>query len=166
MTYVIRPLSKLDVDVICGHREQMFREAGFDDSLIMTMINSFRPWLSFHLSDERYFGRIIEDSGEIAAGVGMMILDWPPHPRHPMEAHRGYVLNLFVEPRYRRAGLAKALMDEVQQEAAGRGVSFWILHPTAVAEPLYRVLGWRPSGELCAPFSDLPEQSGAPQSHD
>jgi len=39
-----------------------------------------------------------------------MVLDWPPHPLHPNEDRRGYVLNLYVEPGYRGRGVARDLM--------------------------------------------------------
>ncbi|WP_414087086.1 GNAT family N-acetyltransferase, partial [Herbaspirillum lusitanum] len=36
--------------------------------------------------------------------------DWPPHPSHPYQAKRGYVLNVYVVPAYRRRGIADLLM--------------------------------------------------------
>jgi ribosomal protein S18 acetylase RimI-like enzyme len=56
------------------------------------------------------------------AGIGLMLVDWPPHPAHPTQDRRGYVLNVYVEPTRRRRGLAQQLMALAEAEFAGRGV--------------------------------------------
>ena len=40
------------------------------------------------------------------ASAGLLILDWPPHPFDPEGELRGYLLNVYVEPEYRKRGLA------------------------------------------------------------
>ena len=77
-----------------------------------------------------------------------MTIDWPPHPKHPAEGHRGYVLNLYVENNHRKKGNAKKLMSLADTEFANRDLSFYILHPTAMARPIYESLGWKNSGEM------------------
>lgn len=67
-------------------------------------------------------------SGEAVAGLGMMVIDWPPHPSHPTQSTRGYILNVFVEPEHRGQGLARALMDLAMEEARRRGLDHLILH--------------------------------------
>jgi GNAT superfamily N-acetyltransferase len=112
------------------------------------MTAAFRVWLKPRLEDYRYFGWIVEDGGAPVAGIGMMIIDWPPHPSHPTEAARGYVLNMFVEPAHRRSGLGKQLMAMAQDEAASRGVGFMVLHATAQGRGLYEQLGWKQTTEM------------------
>jgi ribosomal protein S18 acetylase RimI-like enzyme len=77
-----------------------------------------------------------------------MVIDWPPHPAHPTQSRRGYVLNVYVEPSHRRLGLGRRLMELADAELAARGVSFVILHATEQGRRLYAELGWSATTEM------------------
>jgi ribosomal protein S18 acetylase RimI-like enzyme len=146
-----RPVSPDDLDLICRHREEMFRASnapGRSDELLRTMTESFRVWIEPRLGNGTYFGYVAEEGGTAVAGIGLMIIDWPPHPSHPSQDKRGYVLNVFVEPSHRRRGLAKMLMGLGEAEIARRGVSFAILHATRMGRPLYQQTGWAQTAEM------------------
>jgi len=143
-----RNITETDIDVICDHRRHMFLDAGTAKNRLDEMRQPFREWLTSHLRNKTYFGFIVELDAAIIASIGLMAIDWPPHPEHPEEGHRGYVLNLFVEPQYRGMGIAKELMGKADDEFLKRGISFSILHPTAKAKPIYESLGWKTSGEM------------------
>jgi ribosomal protein S18 acetylase RimI-like enzyme len=146
-----RPVSLSDLDLICRHREDMFRASNApdrSDESLRAMTASFRVWIEPRLRDGSYFGYIVEEDGAAVAGIGLMIIDWPPHPLHPNEDKRGYVLNLFVEPSHRKRGLAKMLTGLGEAEIAGRGVSFAILHATRMGRPLYEQIGWAQTAEM------------------
>jgi ribosomal protein S18 acetylase RimI-like enzyme len=116
-----RPVRADDVELVCRHRQQMFRESnspGRTEEILETQTAHFRPWLTGHLGDGSYFGYIVEDHGKPVAGI-----EWPPGPSHPTLDKRGYVLNVFVEPSHRKQGIAKALMHRAEQEFAERGVA-------------------------------------------
>lgn len=137
-----------DLELICRHREAMFLEAGGDPAALRVMTEHFRPWLRVRLDDGRYYGFMVMDEGSLAAGIGLMSIDWPPHPAHPTQDQRGYVLNVFVEPVYRRRGLATALMKLAEAEFARRGLGFAVLHATEVGRPMYQALGWAATREM------------------
>jgi GNAT superfamily N-acetyltransferase len=126
----------------------MFAEAGFAADSLAAMAEPFRRWLAPRLADERYFGWIIECDGAAVAGLGMIIIEWPPHPAHPTQDRRGYVLNVFVEPAHRSRGLATRLMMMAREEARRRGIGFMVLHTTALGRPVYERLGWTPTTEM------------------
>src|SRR5882724_7073237 len=117
-----RPVAPSDIDLICHHRQEMFREAGSPVSDLNAMAVPFRRWL--------------------------MEINWPPHPAHPVDDRRGYILNLFVEPEYRGRGVARNLMEASDREFARRGLSYAILHATAMGRPLYERNGWQPTTEM------------------
>jgi len=146
-----RPVSLGDLDLICRHREEMFRASnapGRSDEVLSAMTRSFRVWIEPRLRDGSYFGYIAEEDGAVVAGIGLMIIDWPPHPSHPNEDKRGYVLNVFVEPSRRKRGLATMLMRLGEAEITRRGVSFAILHATRMGRPLYEQTGWTQTVEM------------------
>ena len=106
------------------------------------MTEHFRAWLAPRLADGSYFGFILSCEGNPLGGVGLTLIDWPPHPLHPTHDRRGYVLNLYVEPEHRRKGVARRLMQLAEAELAKRGASLLILHATEKGRPLYSELGW------------------------
>ncbi|MDH4609458.1 GNAT family N-acetyltransferase [Pseudomonas sp. BN102] len=143
-----RRLELNDLQMICVHRETMFLEAGGVPAELRVMTEHFRPWLHRRLVDGRYYGFALMDDGQPVAAIGLMTIDWPPHPAHPNLDQRGYVLNVFVEPAYRRRGLASALMKLAEAEFVQRGLSFAVLHATQAGQPVYDGLGWAATTEM------------------
>jgi ribosomal protein S18 acetylase RimI-like enzyme len=89
------------------------------------------------------------------------VIDWPPHPSHPLQSRRGYILNVFVEPACRGQGLARSLMGMALEEAKRRELQYLILHATAMAMPMYEKFGWHRTSEMSV---TLPvTTSGPPQ---
>ena len=145
---VVRPVATTDIDLICRHRLEMFKASGRTDELVAPMAAPFRAWLEPRLADGRYFGWIIEEERTPIAGVGMMVIDWPPHPSHMTQDCRGYMLNMYVEAGHRRRGLGKRLVGLVTEEAVRRGIGFLVLHATTQGRGLYEQLGWRHTTEM------------------
>ena len=85
----IRKVRKEDMSVVCLHRRKMFEESGTQSGVLDRMTDSFAIWLARHLEDGTYFGFMVEDEVMIVAGVGLMLIEWPPHPSHPASSHRG-----------------------------------------------------------------------------
>ena len=137
-----RTVEPRDLDTICAHRYRMFAENGVAIESLDAMREAFAAWLAPRLEDGRYFGFVLEHEGSVIAGVGLILLDWPPHFLHPRNAERGYILNVFVEPEYRGQGLAKKLMALADEEFRRRGVAFEVLHASGMGRPVYEGLGW------------------------
>jgi GNAT superfamily N-acetyltransferase len=148
-----RPAIPGDLDLICRHRHEMFKASGRTDAIVQPSTNAFKDWLKPRIDDGSYFGWIAQIDGVDVAGLGMMVIDWPPHPSHPLQANRGYILNVFVEPLSRRRGLARALMGIAMEEAKQRNLQYLILHATAMAMPMYEKLGWRRTSEMSMTLS-------------
>lgn len=144
-SYAYRPIHGGDVELIATHRHLMFAEAGHDT---LTMDRHFARWLEPRIADGRYFGWIATIDDEPLGGAGMMILDWPPHPRHPDQDRRGYILNVFVAPEHRRRGVAGALMARTYAEARARGITYLVLHASDQGRPLYERDGWFHTNEM------------------
>ena len=78
------------------------------------------------------------------AGTAQLDLDSMPSKRHHAE-----VSKVLVDPAFRRAGVGRALMQEIERRAAKEGR--WLLTlDTAgdAAEALYRSLGYRLAGAI------------------
>lgn len=144
----VRRLAPDDREAVCTHREAMFLEAGGDAAQLQVMTAHFRLWLEPRLRDGRYYGFALMDAGVMAAAIGLMSIEWPPHPAHPQQDQRGYVLNVYVERDYRRRGLASGLMRLAAAEFRQRGLGFAVLHATEAGRPVYEALGWGATAEM------------------
>jgi GNAT superfamily N-acetyltransferase len=144
-----RPATLADAPLITAHRHAMFAAmgSGTPESL-NEMSRSFEPWLLPRLSDGRYLGWITWDGALPVASAGLLILDWPPHALHPSTSERGYILNMFVEPVYRRRGLARALVQRCIDEAHRLNILVTSLHASAEGRPVYESLGFRAANEM------------------
>lgn len=149
--YILRAVGLEDIGLICRHREAMFRASGRPEADLKAMRSPFRHWLARELEQGRYFGFIAEALGAQVGGVGMMVLEWPPHPSHPEQAQRGYILNLFVEPEHRGHGLGAVLMSAAEADLVERGVGYAFLHATEQGRPLYAATGWLTTSEMAKP---------------
>jgi GNAT superfamily N-acetyltransferase len=99
---------------------------------------------------------VAEDEGDIV-GTVQLITDMPEN-----QPHRADVAKLLVHRRARGAGIARALMEAVEEAARGQGRRVLVLDTASpTAERLYERLGWQrvgvvpdyaylPDGALCA----------------
>jgi ribosomal protein S18 acetylase RimI-like enzyme len=118
------------------------------DSILDAMSRAFEPWVERMIAESKYAGWITEDGGRPVASAGILVLDWPPHPLDPAGEHRGYLLNVFVEPEYRRRGLAQALVDLCLAEAHRRRLRVVALHSSDAGRPIYEAFGFRTTNEM------------------
>ena len=146
--YDYREVRPDDLERVCRHRHEMFKASGRTDAMVAPMTAAFRPWLARKLASGDYFGWIAMADGAAVGGLGMMVIDWPPHPSHPAQDVRGYILNVFIEPEHRGRGVARALMNLAMSEARRRGVLYMVLHATQMGRPMYEKLGWRQTSEM------------------
>jgi ribosomal protein S18 acetylase RimI-like enzyme len=138
-----------DAALITRHRRRMFIDAGRPDSQVLeAMAQNHEPWVAKAIEDGRYLGWLTEDDGKVVAGAGLLILDWPPHPLDPRSSARGYLLNVYVEPEYRRRHLATNLIDLALAEARRRGIRVVALHSTDEGRRLYESTGFRATNEM------------------
>jgi len=138
-----------DVELITRHRKAMFADMrNAPEPILEEIARHFEPWVRRMIADEKYGGWIIADGERDIASAGLQLLDWAPHFLDPAGEQRGYVLNVFVEPGYRRRGLAQALMSECMDEARRRGIRVVALHASAKGQPVYERLGFTISNEM------------------
>jgi GNAT superfamily N-acetyltransferase len=144
-----RAATAADAALITAHRRAMFAAMGrTQDSILDAMCRNFQPWVTRMLVEGKYAGWITEDDGRPVASAGLLVLDWPPHPLDPTSDHRGYLLNVFVEPDYRKRGMAHALVDLCVEEAHRRGLRVIALHTSDAARPVYESFGFRSTSEM------------------
>ena len=108
--YDIRAAGLGDAATIAAHRQRVFIEHGRGrDENLSAMADAFAVWLRRKLREGRYVGWLAEHDGVIVAGVGVLLVERPPHPAHfgPL---RGYVMNAYTERMHRASGIDGCLL--------------------------------------------------------
>ena len=129
---------------------------GFDKSVLDTLRSASEPWTSRMIQAGKYLGWIFSDDQKPVASAGLLILDWPPHPFDPTGETRAYLLNVFVDPEYRRRGLARSLVNCCLEEARRCNIRVVSLHASREGAPLYEHLGFKPTNERMLRILDQP----------
>lgn len=126
----------------------MFVDAGrADNSSLRRVTDAFEQWLPPMMQSGKYMGWFALQEGKIIGGAGLMIMDWPPHPLDP-GSHRGYLLNVYVEPEYRRKRIASNLIELALAEARRRKIRVVSLHATEESRRMYESSGFRRTNEM------------------
>jgi GNAT superfamily N-acetyltransferase len=148
-TYTIRRAIAEDAETIVRQRWSMFHEMGYrEEPVLDAMAVAFRPWLLRMMHSGEYLAWFaVADDRSIAAGLGLWLMDWPPHMIGP-GARRGNILNVYTSPEHRRRGLARQLMQTALAWCRAHGIRAVILHASQEGAPLYEALGFRPTNEM------------------
>lgn len=131
----------------------MFRDMGFrDDEAMKQMADRFRPWLLDKMQAGEYLTWFAvvdqgDEHGQIVAGLGMWLMDWPPHliGSGPPRAN---ILNVYTRPESRRKGLAKKLLEHAIEWCRANGVGTLSLHASREGRPIYESVGFKPTTEM------------------
>jgi len=144
-----RAATVADAAPISAHRRAMFAEIQtLDDSVLDVVERRTVAWTERMIREEKYYGWIATDAGRAVASAGLLILDWPPHPFDPEGELRGYLLNVYVEPEYRRRGLAHQLVERSMAEARRRGIRVVTLHSSQAGRAIYERLDFHATNEM------------------
>ncbi len=138
-----------DAAIICHHRRSMFRDMGYtDDAALDAMIAAFRPWVEVRLQSGEYVAWLVQTAtGEVIAGGGVWLMDWPPHMIGG-PGPRANILNVYTEMEYRGQGLARQLMEAILQWLRENHVGTVILHASEQGRTLYEKLGFQATNEM------------------
>ena len=92
---------------------------------------------------------LAESDGRTAGSVACQ-LHISPFPEVIMPAHRllGYVWSVYVEPDFRRKGVARRLMEAAIGHLKELGCTIAVLHSSDAGEKLYEELGFERAKEM------------------
>ena len=143
-------LAKLDdAGIIAGHRHRMFLDIGkHDPQKLDVMTNAYRPWLESKMAAGEYLGWLaMASDGTVAAGLGLWLMDWPPHVIGS-GLRRGNIINVYTEAAHRRRGLARLLLNTALDWCRANRVDVIILHASKEGRHLYESAGFEPTNEM------------------
>ena len=138
-----------DAAVIASHRVRMFLEAkGWPEERGAELLAALPPFLTRAIGAGTYRGWLLATpDGAVIAGAGVQVRELIPR-LEVLAGPEALVVNVFVEPPFRRRGLTRQLMAAILDWCRAEGIGRIVLHPTDAARPLYESLGFAASGEL------------------
>jgi ribosomal protein S18 acetylase RimI-like enzyme len=151
----VRAASADDIPFLAHHRAAMFRDMG---KLAPHQEDALRDATASYLRDALETGEyvgwvaLVAGTKSVIGGAGAQIRSILPRPRpgsdHLELGPEAIVLNVYVEPAWRRRGVADALMRAVLEGLAARGIRRIVLHASDEGRRLYERLGFVATNEM------------------
>src|SRR5579859_126325 len=157
---ILRAAAPDEWPIVTSHRRAMFAEMRHPPEALLDELDAaFGPWVAERLARGEYQAWFaVNAAGAVVGGAGLWLMDWPPHVLH-VEPRRANILNVYVQPEYRRRGLARALTGKAVDWCRQHRVRLVILHASPAGRPLYQALGFAATNEMSLAL-DL-DQTGA-----
>jgi ribosomal protein S18 acetylase RimI-like enzyme len=154
--FTVRQAGATDIPLLARHRAAMFRDmrqlpSHQDEPLAQATASYLRG----ALPRGEYLAWVAEDNGTppgAIGGAGIQLRPILPRPRPGEDdlelGPEAIVLNVYVEPAWRRRGVGEALMRTVLDALAVRGIRRIVLHASDEGRRLYQRLGFVPTNEM------------------
>ncbi len=147
--YRVRLATWDEAGVVSLHRRLMFSDMGYSDQEALDRMSiDFVSWVETRMKSGEYLAWFATaPDGSVAAGLGLWLMDWPPH-MIGRGARRGNILNVYTQPEHRRQGLASKLMGTALEWCRENDIGAVILHASDEGRELYESHGFRPTNEM------------------
>jgi ribosomal protein S18 acetylase RimI-like enzyme len=154
--FAVRQADVTDIPRLAHHRAAMFRDMGrllaHHEEVLERATASY---LRDALPRGEYLAWVAEDRGArptVIGGAGVQLRPILPRPGADDDnlelGPEAIILNVYVEPDWRRRGVAEALMRAVLDVLALRGIRRIVLHASDDGRRLYERLGFVPTNEM------------------
>jgi GNAT superfamily N-acetyltransferase len=145
---LIRQATQTDIPELLRHRRGMYQAMGYTDAnALSSMLSACQPYLMAALADASFRGWLALVGERVIAGGAVLINPWPSHP-YDLECRRATILNVYVDPEFRRRGIARQLMRTMIDWCRKEGFASVYLHASNEGRALYETLGFEPTTEM------------------
>jgi GNAT superfamily N-acetyltransferase len=154
--FSVRVADAADIPTLAAHRAAMFRDMGqLAAHQREPVVRATAAYLRDAIPRGEYLAWIAENpasAGAVIGGAGVQLRTILPRPRPGTDevefGPEAIVLNVYVEPEWRRRGVAEALMRSVLDTLAARRIHRVVLHASEGGRRLYERLGFAPTNEM------------------
>jgi ribosomal protein S18 acetylase RimI-like enzyme len=154
-TFQVRQATVVDIPLLAGHRAAMFRDmdrlaSDWEAELARATADYFRD----ALPRGEYLAWVAESTlpRQSIGGAGVQLRPILPRPLPSGDGielgPEAIVLNVYVEPAWRRRGVGEALMQSILTALAERKVRRIVLHASDEGRRLYERLGFVATNEM------------------
>jgi GNAT superfamily N-acetyltransferase len=154
--FLLRSLTPDDAIIVARHRAAMFHEMGdLPVNQIDDMMAATTTYLEDAIARGEYYGWLASPAyagAVVAGGAGIQLRPQLPRPnpagRGLLIGRQGIILNVFVEPEFRRQGLARQLIEHALDWSREQRLTSVVLHASKAGRPLYERLGFIGTNEM------------------
>ena len=154
--FSIRQADADDIPLLARHRAGMFRDMGqLAPHQEEPLAHATASYLRDALPRGEYLAWVAEDHmtpPTAIGGAGVQLRPILPRPQGGAEdlelGPEAIILNVYVEPAWRRRGVGEALMRAALDALARRGIRRIVLHASEDGRRLYERLGFAPTNEM------------------
>lgn len=149
----IREAIESDEVVIANHLCQIALQIGVSPkSIRRDWLDRATKFIDRARRELQYKGFIAEINDCVVGSASCQILEL--YPMVSQEYQKGYIWGVYIEPSYRRQGIATRLMKEAMVYLKGIGCTKIVLHASETGRLLYSSLGYRESNEMVLSLTD------------
>ncbi len=147
----VRRATLRDFELLVRHRQEMWRDIGiFTREEVAESASPYRQWVRSEMREKRFLGFVAEDGrGRVLGSGGLWLRPEQPRPGRLAGMHMPYILSMYTEPRFRRSGVATALVMEMVRWCRANGFRSRVtLHASRSGRPVYERVGFKPGNEM------------------
>jgi GNAT superfamily N-acetyltransferase len=156
MDIVISEATANQSALLARHRCEMFREMGtLADEHYHELLLRSKANFELVIPAGNYVAFLAcpaDAPDTIVGGGGVLIRPSMPRPAPShlgvIDGEQALILNMFVEPPYRRRGIALAILDHILAWCEARGTQTIILHASVAGRPVYEQRGFKATNEM------------------
>jgi ribosomal protein S18 acetylase RimI-like enzyme len=163
-SWAIRQARESEDSLLAVHFQRMWADIGLTkDQVLEDARERTRSFIEEARKRLEYRAFIAETAGgEVVGSAGCQIFaGLYPNVLAPQYRRYGYVWGVFVEPAYRKTGVATALTDAANRYLQAIGCTHVLLHASPQGRHVYERLGFEPTNEMRLTF---PSPAEAPSS--
>jgi GNAT superfamily N-acetyltransferase len=138
---LIREATTADMDVVIALRLAFVADVHRRHELSDDFAADTRAYMLEEHASRGARSWLAEDDGDAVGVVTLLLRTVPPHPTNRRVAE-GYVINMYVAPAHRGAGVAPRLFDALLAAANEMDLRRITLHATDAGRPLYERTGF------------------------
>ena len=138
-----RKATVTDLDLLVTTRIEVLRAANglTDDTDISEIEKQSREYYGKAIPDGSHTAFLVFDRDRFIGAGGISYYRIMPTYHNPT-GKKGYIMNMYTRPEYRRKGIAFHTLDLLVQDAREKGIVSVSLEATAAGRPLYEKYGF------------------------
>lgn len=150
MNFIYYKATIADLDILLDTRIRTLRSIfEFDDTVNMDFCREQnKKYYLESLANESHIAYLVFYDKQIIGNGGICFYRTLPTMYDCRNGYCSTIVNLYVEPAYRRQGIGKKLLHILVAEAKKKGVSQINLDATDVGKPLYQSYGFVPALDI------------------
>ena len=133
-----------DLETVCEMRRRQLIDEGLSPDIAID--DEMRSYFTEAFNEDDFVEYFMEDNGEVVATGAIVFFSFPPS-FSDLKGIKGYISNMYTDPRYRHQGIATTILRALKAEAEKRGVKKIFISASKMGRGVYERFGFADAGE-------------------